>query len=352
MPTSAVKLAPTHIRRADLDKALKKASENHLGTFAERLYIADEKLLNLYQEAANDLYERLEYMRKKAKNRNYAIGKMRTYRNEVTAVLAPLRNRISSLVNSNMQGAIKDGLRFPAAAIEQAISDAGAILSGYVKVPIAEDSKLWSLLNQRAFESLQTNPLDGIPLSKRIWKDIDNLNNQVIRSISNGITRGESGQNLSLEIRNLLINPEGLDVRKSAAMKGLRTKARNATDDATRRRLFARAAEIENSLQKPGTGVYRSAYKNSLRVTRTELTRSFHEGVKAFNKSKAWITGDQWNLSSRHPCCDICDTYAKDDHGHGGPGIYPAGEAPNLPHPHCLCYITSVMNWDMILKEQ
>ena len=131
-------------------------------------------------------------------------------------------------------------------------------------------------------------------------------------------------------------------------MKRFRTlagKARDAQNFDKAAEYFRKANAIEAGIPRPGTGVYRSAVKNSQRVSRTELNNAFHEGTKAYHRTKPWIIGDKWNLSSGHTIVDICDEYARTDYHGLGAGIFPPGESPRIPHPHCLCFITSVLDW-------
>lgn len=84
-----------------------------------------------------------------------------------------------------------------------------------------------------------------------------------------------------------------------------------------------------------------TASYGAMRLARTEITRAHSEAQKVSAAANPFIAALQWHLSASHPRIDICDQYAR-----GGPqnnGIYPKGQVPEIPHPHCLCYRTNVI---------
>lgn len=74
------------------------------------------------------------------------------------------------------------------------------------------------------------------------------------------------------------------------------------------------------------------------RITRTEMTRAYADGVFAKTLDDDEVIGYRWRLSSNHPRFDICDIYAHVDFYNMGAGIYPKSAFPSIPaHPHCRC---------------
>jgi hypothetical protein len=80
----------------------------------------------------------------------------------------------------------------------------------------------------------------------------------------------------------------------------------------------------------------------ALRLARSEINNAFHAVSVQQVQDKPWIDNMQWHLSGSHPKSDICDEYANDDKFDLGAGIWPKGEVPRKPHPHCYCYVTGV----------
>jgi hypothetical protein len=80
------------------------------------------------------------------------------------------------------------------------------------------------------------------------------------------------------------------------------------------------------------------------RIARTEMHRAYIDGFVARWNDDNDCVAYQWKLSSRHPCFDICDLYAKANLYGMGAGIFPKDKVPLLPaHPHCMCRLKPVI---------
>lgn len=104
------------------------------------------------------------------------------------------------------------------------------------------------------------------------------------------------------------------------------------------------AAAIAPHLMEDGVDNVR--YK-ALRIARTEINVAYREGTVASatdadGKLKPYISAIGFRLSAAHPRICICDLYAGQDNGLG-PGNYLPGDVPTAPHPHCLCYLVSIL---------
>jgi hypothetical protein len=77
----------------------------------------------------------------------------------------------------------------------------------------------------------------------------------------------------------------------------------------------------------------------AMRLARTEINNAHHTTTIRLTKDKPWVTGYKWNLSRSHPKPDPCDALAGHNEGLG-PGVFSKGNAPDRPHPQCLCYLT------------
>jgi len=73
----------------------------------------------------------------------------------------------------------------------------------------------------------------------------------------------------------------------------------------------------------------------SLRIARTEINMSARETMRRMYSKSAFVKGYKWHLSASHP--DIgceCERLANVD---------VLSEVPDLPHPNCMCYVTTVL---------
>jgi len=141
-------------------------------------------------------------------------------------------------------------------------------------------------------------------VSNRIWDLRDNNKTRLHSLISSGIANGKSAASISRDIRGLLIQP--------MTLRGL------ARDTA-----------------RPGQGIYRSAFKNAMRLTRTETNQAFILAGDKFVERKKWKV--MWQVSSGQRERDSCDKLH-------GEIMTPEQHRRLYPqHPHDLCYTTVVM---------
>ncbi len=81
----------------------------------------------------------------------------------------------------------------------------------------------------------------------------------------------------------------------------------------------------------------------AMRLARTEINNAFHFSQIRYSREQPWVRGYEWKLSGSHPKPDICNTYAEGDHDNLGPGVFKKANVPGKPHPHCFCYIVTVV---------
>lgn len=81
------------------------------------------------------------------------------------------------------------------------------------------------------------------------------------------------------------------------------------------------------------------------RIARTEKARAYMDGVMYKYANDPDCIAFKWKLSSRHPCDDICDLYARADLWGMGEGIFPKDKLPKLPvHPNCMCRVVPIFH--------
>lgn len=87
-------------------------------------------------------------------------------------------------------------------------------------------------------------------------------------------------------------------------------------------------------IASPGPGVYRTAYKNALRLARTETNSAYHEADIEYATRKGFKK--MWHVSvGLRPSCGPCE--ALDGR------IFDPEDVPALPHPNCSCYLTTII---------
>ena len=161
-----------------------------------------------------------------------------------------------------------------------------------------------------ALSSYQKRIDSGVTLSDRVWKYTNQFKNEIELAVGIGIGEGRSAAELNQDIRGYLQEPEKLF-----------HKVRNAHGEL----VLSKAAKAYH----PGQGVYRSSYKNAMRLTRTEINMAYQQADAERYASLDFIAGFQVVLSNGHPEPDICDALA---------GVYPKSFSFWGWHPQCLCH--------------
>jgi hypothetical protein len=168
---------------------------------------------------------------------------------------------------------------------------------------------------------------NGINLSGRVWNTAKNMKGEIETIIQNGMKEGKTADQLSKELRGYLNEPE--------------TIFRKVLNKETGELELSEAAKK----YKPGHGVYRSSYKNAMRLARTEIAAAYRRAELEKFQNDPQVTGIRIELSNNHTCInprtgkpepfyDICDELA---------GDYPKSFLWTGWHPQCRCIIIPIL---------
>lgn len=160
---------------------------------------------------------------------------------------------------------------------------------------------------------------NGMNLSDMVWKLTEQFKSELELALDVGIGEGKSADAISRDIRQYLNNPDKL-------FRRVRDKHGNLK--------LSKAAEAYH----PGQGVYRSSYKNALRVARTEVNMAYRTADHENWSAERMVIGIRVSLSNNHtlngkPFFDICDELK---------GIYPKEFKFTSWHPMCRCWATPI----------
>lgn len=196
-----------------------------------------------------------------------------------------------------------------------------AIVNDYFKtfVNVKAISKApYFLSNIPALKAFISSKHGTETLSSAVWKVGEQLRAEVSIHLGLGIMNGDSASTISRRIRTYLQNPDAL-FRRVRDNQG---------------RLVASKAMLAN---KPGRGVYNSAYKNALRVARSNTNHAFLLADHIRWNQLDMVKGVKISLSAQHPKYnypEICEVCA---------GIYPKWYVFTGWHAQCLCHAVPVL---------
>jgi hypothetical protein len=182
-----------------------------------------------------------------------------------------------------------------------------------IKMLFPELKKPFLQTNLGALKEFVNRTQDGMNLSDRVWNITSEIKPQLETYLGNGIANGQSAKSLATDVKQFLNEPDRL-FRRVRDKNGNLKLSKNAKQ------------------YHPGTGMYRSSYKNALRLTRTETNISYNMSDYTRRSQLDFVVGIEVKLSGSHPVRDICDDLK---------GEYPKEFIFKGWHSQCLCYTTS-----------
>lgn len=156
----------------------------------------------------------------------------------------------------------------------------------------------------------------GKTISSRVWNITGGAKENLEYYLSSGLSSGRPAALISQDIRQLLNEPD---------------------------RRFRRVRDANGKLvlslpmkdYHPGQGVYRSSYKNALRLAATETNKAFRTADYERWQNLDFVTGIEVERSpTNHGSCPVCDAKA---------GQYPKDFKFTGWHPFCICIATPIM---------
>ncbi len=181
--------------------------------------------------------------------------------------------------------------------------------------------------NANGLEAFINRKEKGIDLSKRVWNLVDPYRHEIEQSLGLGISKGQSAAEMARDMKQYLNDPDKLYRRVRTADSTIvnRILGDTKTKDDTGSFKLSKAAEEYN----PGQGIYRSSYKNAMRIARTETNTAYRNADHERWQTMPFVVGIVIKLSNAHPTYDICDKLA---------GRYPKDFHWTGWHPQCICY--------------
>lgn len=197
----------------------------------------------------------------------------------------------------------------------------------------------WRNKTANAFIRSRRDRTDGLNLSDRVWNYTQQTKAEfelaMSNAIENGIKKGESAESLGRKIRQHLNNPDMM-YRRYHVKKAMSNGTKKDVIE-WRRRVVDEDGNVhfvKEDLAKVGTGVYRSARQNALRLTITETNMAYNFANCERWSSEPFVLGIRIRLSGNHPEEDICDELA---------GDYPKDFMWRGWHPRCMCSASSIL---------
>ena len=177
--------------------------------------------------------------------------------------------------------------------------------------------------NLSALSSFQNRKVGGMGLSERIWKQTQQFRSELELGLDIGIGEGKSAASLARDLQQNMVDPDRL-------FRRVRDKHGNL--------VLSKAAKNFN----PGQGVYRSSYKNSMRLARTEINMGYRTADYERFQQLDFVVGYEVKRSNNLTTCDVCGPLA---------GKYPKTFKFISWHSNCRCYVVSILATNKEMNE-
>lgn len=252
---------------------------------------------------------------------NTHIGTDETFSFSNNKRISPQANNVLRGLYSAVYNEIKNGV---AAEWEYANLSCDALIESIFGKGLEEDNHFarWFSRNQEAMDAFFTrkSAYGGMNLSQKVWKYTGDLKTEMELALSLSLGQGDSASTVSRKVRQYLQEPDKL-------FRRIRTGT-----DANGNPLYklSKAAKAYN----PGRGVYRSSYKNAMRLTRTETNMAYKTAEQDRWQRLDFVVGYEIKTSNNHPEHDICDELK---------GKYPKDFVFKGWHPQCRCYVIPIL---------
>lgn len=181
--------------------------------------------------------------------------------------------------------------------------------------------------NMEALEAFLQRKEEGLGLSQRVWQYSGQMRDAMEVALELGISEGQSAAEIARELQQYLVYPDKL--------------FRRVRDEETGELKLSKPA----SLFHPGQGVYRSSYKNALRLALNETNIAYRKSDSIRRQGLSFVVGIEVHLSNNHNCkgvpegefFDICDLLQ---------GKYPPDFEFVGWHPNCRCWTSTIQQTD------
>ena len=191
--------------------------------------------------------------------------------------------------------------------------------------------------NPDALKAFQNRKESGMNLSDRVWNLSEEYRVELEDAISAAIAPGISAQELSMEVRKYLNEPDLMFRRfryKNEQGEWKRKWKKRYTDDEGNVR-FIDCDRDSYRNQWTGPGYYKSSAKNAMRLARTEINMAYRTAEQERWKQFDFVVGYEVKTTQNgHHVEDICDRLA---------GKYPKDFKFTGWHPQCMCYCIPIL---------
>lgn len=283
--------------------------------------------------------------------------------------LSEQANAILRALYSGVYNEIKGGV---IAEWENANKSCDALITSIFGKKVKEDNHYarYFARNKESVDAFfkRKSEYGGLNLSQRVWKYVGDFKTEMEMALSVAMGEGKSAATISREVRKYLQRPDMM-FRRFRVKTGEqdifdadgnvvgkepvygRVWKRKVVDAVTGNVSWQTVNLKDYSF---GRGVYRSSYKNAMRLARTETNMAYRTADQERWQRLDFVIGYRVVLSDNHPEPDICNDLSAKRGEKGNRGVYPKDFVFKGWHPQCRCYVVPILaddkEFDKILE--
>lgn len=170
--------------------------------------------------------------------------------------------------------------------------------------------------NEKELDVFLSRKVKDLTISDRVWNMNGSFKSEIESAVSAAIEKGQSAKQLARDIKKYLRDPD-------SRIRRIRDKFGNLK------------VSTKDLKFNHGSGVYRSAYQNALRLARTEINQAYRLADWERWQQLPFVIGYKIITSQRvSTVCPVCRDLA---------GIYPKSFKFIGWHPQCMCHCIPIM---------
>lgn len=272
--------------------------------------------------------------------------------------LSEQANAILRALYSGVYNEIKGGV---IAEWENANKSCDALIASIFSKKVKEDNHYarYFARNKESVDAFfkRKSEYGGLNLSQRVWKYVGDFKTEMEMALSVAMGEGKSAATVSREVRKYLQRPDMM-FRRFRVKTGEqdifdadgnvvgkepvygRVWKRKVVDAVTGNVSWQTVKLKDYSF---GRGVYRSSYKNAMRLARTETNMAYRTADQERWRQLDFVIGYRVVLSDNHPEPDICNDLSARRGEKGSRGVYPKDFVFKGWHPQCRCYVVPIL---------
>lgn len=272
--------------------------------------------------------------------------------------LSEQANAILRALYSGVYNEIKGGV---IAEWENANKSCDALITSIFGKKVKEDNHYarYFARNKESVDAFfkRKSEYGGLNLSQRVWKYVGDFKTEMEMALSVAMGEGKSAATISREVRKYLQRPDMM-FRRFRVKTGEqdifdadgnvvgkepvygRVWKRKVVDAVTGNVSWQTVKLKDYSF---GRGVYRSSYKNAMRLARTETNMAYRSADQERWRQLDFVIGYRVVLSDNHPEPDICNDLSARRGEKGSRGVYPKDFVFKGWHPQCRCYVVPIL---------